>query len=365
VTRYAALTRARAVVVAVSLLVLMGWLLAGARTAARTPGVSPAARASGASDVALYEAIVARVRAGEGYYDAVGAEMRARRYPLRPVFNWRQPTYAWLLAGLPSPRLASALLVGLALSVVVLFRRWLRSTAWSRYRLVATSLVAVAMAGAFVPSFVFLQESWAGFLVALSVVAFALDRWRLGVAASLLALALRELALVPCAVGLVLAVRERRGREVAAWLAGLAAYALLLAWHLVEVARHTRPDDLARGWLALGGASFVLETCQWSSLFVALPAWVIAVLLPLVLLGLGGFREPAATRAALIVFGYLAAFTVVGRPFNEYWGAIYAPLLTFGFIAAPASVRDLSRALRGRPTAPPPPDPVLVCGRHV
>jgi hypothetical protein len=365
VTRYAALSRARAALVAVVLLSLMGWLLEGARAAAQAPHTATAARARGESDVALYQAIVARVRAGEPYYDAVGAEMRARHYPLRPVFNWRQPTYAWLLAALPSSWLASVLLVGVALAVVLLFRRWLVATPFSRYALVATALMAVTMAGAFVPTFVFLQESWAGFLVALSVISFALDRWRLGVAASLLALAFRELALLPCAVGLALAVRDRRGRELAAWVAGLAAWALLFSWHLAEVTRHTRPDDLARGWLALGGASFLLETCKWNSLLVALPAWAIAVLLPFVLLGLGGFREPAATRAALIVFGYLAAFTVVGRPFNEYWGAIYAPLLTFGFIGAPASVRDLTRALRGRPAAPSPRDPVPARERHV
>jgi hypothetical protein len=366
VTRYAALTRARAAAVVVVLLCLMGWLLVGARATARAPRGAAAARASNESDVALYQAITARVRAGEPYYDAVGAEMRARRYPLRPVFNWRQPTYAWLLAGLPSPWLASALLAGIALAVVLLARRWLAATPFRPYAQVATALMAVTMAGAFVPSFVFLQESWAGSLIALSVCAFALDRWRLGVAASLLALAFRELALLPCVVGLALAARERRGRELAAWIGGLAAYALLMTWHLAEVTRHTRPDDLARGWLALGGASFLLETCKWNSLFVALPSGAIAVLLPFVLLGLGGFRE--ATRAALIVFGYLAAFTVVGRPFNEYWGAIYAPLLTFGFIAAPASVRDLARALRGRPAAPAPAwsgDPVPPPGRHV
>jgi hypothetical protein len=365
VTRYAALTRAQAAMVVVVLLALMGWLLGGARTAAQAAHAAPAARASGDSDVALYDAVVARVRAGEPYYDAVGAEMRARHYPLRPAFNWRQPTYAWLLAALPRPWLASALLVGVALAVVLLFRRWLVATPWGRYALVATALMAVTMAGAFVPSFVFLQESWAGFLVALAVVSFALDRWRLGVAASLLALAFRELALLPCAVGLALAVRGRRGRELAAWLAGLAAWASLQTLHLVEVMRHTRPDDLARGWLALGGASFLLETCKWNSLLVALPAWAIAVLLPFVLLGLAGFREPAATRAALIVFGYLAVFTVVGRPFNEYWGAIYAPLLTWGFIAAPASVRDLARALRGRPAVSTAGDPVLARERHV
>jgi hypothetical protein len=351
VTRYAALTRGQALAVVAVLLALMGWLLAGARAETRASPTGAARRASDESDVALYQAVVARVRAGEGYYDAAGAELRGRHYPLRPALNWRQPTYAWLLAALPSPLLASALLVLMGLAVVLLIRRWLAVSEWRRHAPAATALTVVTLASAFVPNFAFLQESWAGFLIVLSVCLFALDRWRLGVAAALAALAFRELALYPCAVGLALALGRRRWPEVAAWLAGLGAYAALMAWHFAEVARHTRPDDLARGWVALGGAAFVLETCKWNSLFVALPAWAIAVLLPFVLLGLAGGRGPALTRAAAIVFGYLLAFSFVGRAFNDYWGAIYAPLLLFGFLAAPASARDLARALTGSSAA--------------
>jgi hypothetical protein len=355
VTRYAALTRGQAAAVLVVLLALTAWLLAGARVGAHAPSPSAAGppRTSDDSDVALYKAVVARVRAGEGYYDAVGAELRGRHYPVRPAFNWRQPTYAWLLAGVPSPLYASELLVLLGALVALMTWRWLQRSEWRRYARVAVALVIVTMASAFVKDFVFLQESWAGFLIALSVWCFALDRWGLGVAAALAALAFRELALLPCAVGLVLALRRHRWPEVAAWLAGLGAYAALMAWHFAEVARHTRPDDLARGWVALGGAAFVLATVQWNSLFLALPAWASAVVLPIVLLGLAGAREAALTRAALIVFGYLLAFSFVGNPFNDYWGAIYAPLLPLGFMAAPASARDLARALTGRRTAAP------------
>jgi hypothetical protein len=353
VTRYAALTRGQAAAVLAVLLALTAWLLAGARVDARAPAAAVGPRrTSDDSDVALYKAIVSRVHAGEGYYDAVGAELRGRHYPARPAFNWRQPTYAWLLAGVPSPLFASELLALVGALVVLLTWRWLTRSAWRRYAPVAMGLAIVTMASALVKDFVFLQESWAGFLIALSVWCFALDRWEMGVAAALTALAFRELAVLPCAVGLALALRHRRWPEVAAWLAGLGAYAALMAWHFAEVARHTRPDDLARGWVALGGAAFVLATVQWNSLFLALPAWASAVVLPVVLLGLAGAREPAVTRAALIVCGYLLVFTFVGNAFNDYWGAIYAPLLPLGFMAAPASVRDLARALTGHTAAP-------------
>src|SRR5262249_22009924 len=157
--------------------------------------------------------------------------LRARHYPVRPVFNWRQPTYAWLLARLPGPLWGTAILVILGAAVVWSARSWLRNVAsgW-----VVVGLMSVTMASAFVPDYVFLQEAWAGTLIALAVCELGRDRWRTGVAASLAALAFRELALLPCGIGLGLALRRRRWPEVAAWVAGLAVYGALMAWHFAE-----------------------------------------------------------------------------------------------------------------------------------
>jgi hypothetical protein len=336
--------------VVVAFMMLAGWLLVGATHP--PPPLSEAAvaaRTRQGGDVELYKSVVARVRAGQGYYDAAEAELRARAYPVRPAFNWRQPTYAWLLSKLPSPLVGSALLGAIALSAVWLTRRWFLASmpgAPTRATLAAV-LVLVSTAGWLVGNFIYLQEAWAGSLIALSMCAFALDRWRLGLAASLAALAFRELALLPCAVGLVLALRNARRAEVAAWLAGLAAWAALLAWHFARVAPHLHGADAARGWLAFGGAAFIHATAQWSPLLIALPEWGTVLALSFALLGLAGSRDPGAPRVALVVFGYLFVFAFVGHSFNEYWGALYAPLLPFGLMAAPASVRDLARALRG------------------
>jgi hypothetical protein len=328
---------------------------------ARSPSaVAPPAaegRVSGTGDTALYKAVVGRVRAGEGYYDAAGAELRARNYPVRPAFNWRQPTYAWLLSRLPSPLWGSAILVALGAAVVWSARAWLSQGDSGVPAWVVVGLMTVTMAGAFVPDYVFLQEAWAGTLIALAACLFARDRWRAGVAASLAALAFRELALLPCGVGLLLALRRRRWPEVAAWLAGLAVYAALMAWHFAEVARHTRPGDMERSWLAHGGAAFVLATAKWNTLLLALPAWGVALVLPLALLGLVAWRDAGALRVLFTLAGYVLSFIFVGNPFNDYWGAIYAPLLTFGLMGAPAMVRRVARALRAPPAAPAPPAP--------
>lgn len=348
VTRYAGLTRAQAALVVALVVLAALWLVRGALSSA-TPRAAVAAPPGGLGDVALYEAVVARVRAGEGYYTAVGTELRARQYPLKPALNWRQPTYAWLLAGLPSVHVGRAMLVAIGLAVVLLARRWWARSSRGGRATATTAVMAVTMAGCFVWNFVFLQESWAGFFIALSVCLYALDLWPLGLAACLLALAFRELALLPCAVGLALAVRARRWPEVAAWVVGLGLYAALMAWHFSVVQHHLQPGDPSRSWITFGGAKFVLATSQWNGCLMLLPRWGAALLLPLMLLGLGGWRDEGAARAALIVLGYLATFCVLGDTFNDYWGSVYAPLLSFGLLALPACLRDLARVLARPP----------------
>lgn len=356
-TRWAALSRARAVAVVVAFVALEVWLVGGALSRAPAPAPNDSGARAAAppreGDAALYRAIVARVHAGESYYDAGARELARLDYPSSSVFNWRPPTYAWLLAALPSPVFGNALLALFGAAVVALTWRWVRGSGLRAAAGAAAALMSVAMAGALVGGYVFMQELWAGILVALSVCLFAHGRWRAGVAASLAALAFRELALLPCAVGLALALRRRRWPEVVAWVAGLAAWAAFMAWHRAQVLAHLPPGGLARGgWVVWGGAAFVVETARWSPLFVALPSALVAAALPFVLLGLAGWRDPGVSRAALVVGGYLALFVAVGHPFNDYWGALYAPLLPLGLAAAPASVRELARALRRPVTAP-------------
>jgi hypothetical protein len=330
--------------VLVALLGLAAWLLAEGRAPAPVSPAVAALRAQQGGDVDLYKAIVTRVRAGEGYYDAADAELRARDYPVRPAFNWRQPTYAWFLASLPSPLIANALLALIGLGIVLLTLQRMAATKVDARAIAITALMTLAVAGCFTSNFVYLQESWAGFFIALSLCLYASGRWRWGVVAGFAALAFRELAILPCVVALLLAARRRRWSEAAVWLAGLAVYVALMSWHFAEVARHIRPGDASRGWLAMGGASFLLETATWYPLFLLLPRWALALVFPLVVLGLAGDR--ALTRGALVVCGYLFVFAFAGNPFNDYWGAMYAPLLPFGLMAAPGSLRGLLQALR-------------------
>jgi len=89
-------------------------------------------------------------------------------------------------------------------------------------------------------------------------------------------------------------------------------------------------------------------TCRMNAYLFNAPLWLSALYLPLALLGLAGWRGWTGARLALTAAAYVAAFAVVGQPFNDYWGLLDAPLFAFGFAAAPAALRDLYVAIRKR-----------------
>ena len=138
--RFATLTRRQAQLVSAAFVLVCGWFVycVSGPTPARLQSHTAAATDK-QSDSALYQAIVERVRGGEGFYDATGAELRARNYPTRPVFNWREPTYAFVLARLPS-LWPSVVLVAIALVTIALSFVWLRRAASERAALAVSAL---------------------------------------------------------------------------------------------------------------------------------------------------------------------------------------------------------------------------------
>ena len=341
-SRYRALSRRAAATLLAALLALMacfGWL-SGLRD---QPTLKAAPKEQ--RDSELYKAIVERVRSGEHYYDAVGTELRARKYPTRPMFNWRQPTYAFVLANLPrtwpTPLLALLMLTTLALTA-----RWL-AAAWGLWPALAV-VVLHAGALAFACSCFYFQEAWAGSLIVLALSLYALGRWQLGAAALLAALAFREFALLPCAVALLFAVRERRWREVKLWTVALTIYTALMSLHALTIAHHLIPADFLgtpRTWIGFGGPRFLTQISRFSFVFFFLPPLVTALALPLAVFGYGDWREPGAARMGLTLLGFLCVFGIVGQSFNAYWGLIFLPLLSVGLVRAPSALRDVVLAI--------------------
>ena len=124
--------RGPAIALLALLVVALGWFYAATGTGVHR--VAPKKElAAEDSDYDLYRAITKRVHDGQNYYDAAGAELRTRGYPTRPVFNWRQPTEAFVLAYLPLP---VVLLTLIGICALVLTLRWLRGAwgQWPRWR---------------------------------------------------------------------------------------------------------------------------------------------------------------------------------------------------------------------------------------
>jgi hypothetical protein len=329
------------------------WLLAVALTQETIPhrsaGVAASAREA-PGDAEFYLTVVRRVRAGDNYYDAVAEELVRRGYPPHSVLNWRTPVYAWLNGTPAGPVGGQVVLVLAALATLLLAHTAVRQGGGTARARGAVLLLVGPFAWCAFPDICLFTELWAGMLIALSVCAGAVGRWRLAVLAGLAALFFRELALPHCLVALALAFRGRRWAEGMGWLAGLVAYGVFFTFHALAAARRLAQADVlhASGWLQYGGTAFVLLTTQINYfLLVLLPAWVAAFYLPLGLLGLAGWRGPAGARAFWTALAFVAAFTLIGfKPHNAYWGLLYAPLLALGLAWAPAALSDVLAALR-------------------
>jgi hypothetical protein len=300
----------------------------------------------GPGDIALYRAKIERIGRGAGYYEAANAELRLRGYPTKSLFNWRTPLPVWFLGRLPDPLYGKALLGGAALIALCLSFAVMERSGGLREALVG----GLAMIGALMPSVLgdlFVEPVlWSGVLMTLSLCGYAKRRPGLGVACGLAALFCRELALPYCLLAAVLAGWERRWRELAAWMLGLAAYTAFLAWHASMVFSLMQPTDRAHaeGWVQFGGLPFVISTCQMNAYLLLLPQYVTAIYLSLAVLGFAAWQTPFEHRLGATVGGYLLGLMIVGHDFNQYWGAMLAPLMCFGFARSVTALPNLWRA---------------------
>ncbi len=297
-------------------------------------------------DLKYYRRIVECVHGGESYYDAARRELPNYGFPIGSLFNWRPPTYAWVIGKMPSPGAAQLVLVVLALVAVgmsasVIYPEGGGIEAACGGVLLGANALWCVEGEAFLAA-----ELWAGVLILLSLAAYGKGQWQVGWGAGMGALFFRELAgLYTLFMGLA-AIRQRRWREVALWAVGAIVYLGFMLYHRSEVLKRIPAGETETGgtWLALGGPRFILNTSRMDYLMFSLPGWVAAVWLPLCLLGLIAWRSPWAVRVFVTAGGFLAIFAFVGRWNNEYWGLLFAPLLTFGSVRAPQALRDLVRA---------------------
>ena len=305
-------------------------------------------RRPGEGDVALYRAEVERIDAGDGYYHAAAVELTRRGYPTRSVFNWRTPLPMWLIGRLPGLLLGKTLLCFSALAVMLLgFEALAREEGNLLTRPVACVLL---MTGPLMPCVLgdlfVMPVLWAGVFIAISICCYALKRPRLGVVFGLAAVFFRELALPYCLLAAALAWRQKRRGELLGWIAGLAAWLIFFGWHSTRVAEWMPPDAHAHAesWMQFAGAGFVISTAQMNAYLLLLPQWITALYLAAAMFGMAGWNTTLGNRVGLTVCLFVVGFAVVGQEFNQYWGCLIGPLLCFGVVRFPASLRDAYRA---------------------
>ncbi|MEQ7872501.1 hypothetical protein ABDK56_00630 [Sphingomonas sp. ASV193] len=332
---------------ALGLVAAIAALLLVALWPSATPPAAPKLRtkASQQSDLALYRTIIARMRAGEGYYPAAADELRRDGYPLKPVFTVRLPTLATLYARLGEPMMiAIEALVALAALLVW----WRRLEPWPLWlKAFGVVLFAGGTGGLVEPVTGLFHESWAALLMALALGLWRPRRAWPAILIAGAALMIRETVLPFVLMMSLLAAVEKRWREAAGWLVPVALFALYLGWHAGQVAAVVRPGDPASpGWQALLGLRFALRALGSVNALILAPYAVAAVVLLLSIVGWCSLDRPWGLRAAGLLVGYTAMVGLFARADTFYWALLAAPLSLVGVTFVPAAVRDLARALR-------------------
>jgi hypothetical protein len=309
-----------------------------------------AAESGGAiSDIALYDGIVAAVAHGEPYYSAAADALRGGDYPLRPFLAFRMPALATVQAMVPEPVLLG-LLWALAASTAILWYRRLAPALPRRPARIATLFLLAGGLLAFVqPGLIGFHEIWAGLLVAISLALRRPGQWVEAVAVALLAMLVRETAVLYVLVMGGLALVERERKEALGWAAALGIFLIALIFHAFAVYRVTNPlDAVSPGWLGLHGFGLFVRAMTLATSLQLLPQIAAALLTVLSLLGWASWRDPLALRAAAIFAAYALVISVFARLDTFYWGLMVAPVFLAGLAFAPDGLRDLARCALDR-----------------
>ena len=273
---------------------------------------------SGRGDAALWADFVDHLASGKPYYETAVVDYHARGYPTFSIVNFRQPmlyqSMAWL--GVPfmlTLRAAAVLL--LLVRVAQQFGRW----PW---------VVAVAHACLFVaaPVSVYFAETWAGVLIGLSLLAALRGNLVVSVAWAVVGLSIREIVAPYCLVMVTLAMCRHRWREVSMWVFGGTLYLATYALHALHALSVIPVDEpISYTYIFFGGFPLTVRAVMFHGLFAFWPWWGAAPVLTALILAATARSMPAELRWTGIA--YAAFFLVVGQPFNNYWGAVVAPVL--------------------------------------
>jgi hypothetical protein len=293
---------------------------------------------TGNGDAALWAEFVDDLASGKPYYETAVIDYRARGYPTFSVVNFRQPmlyqSMAWLGVSFMFTLRAAAVLL-------LIIRVWQQFGRWPWVAAVAHACLFVAA-----PVSVYFAETWAGVLIGLSLLAALRGNVAMSVAWAVVGLSIREIVAPYCVVMVALAVYRYRWGEVLMWVSGGIVYLATYAVHAANALRVIPVDEPASyTYFFFGGLALMVRAIMFHGLFAFLPLWgAVPVLTALIVAGMAR-NMPAELRWTGIA--YMAFFFVVGQPFNNYWGAVAAPVLAcwLPFAAATPRVTPIGQAV--------------------
>jgi hypothetical protein len=240
------------------------------------------------------------------------------------------------VVGIPLARLVFGILglVVLAAAISALAPRGSDAMAWGAFCVAGATLPIV-----FVPGAILFSEAWCGLLIGLSLAFYSRKQWLVATGCGILALFVRELAapyVLACGLtGLV----ARRRRESLVWLMGGVAYGIYYGIHASSAHAAMEAGALAhvQGWVRWQGLPFVFSTAGWYPWAMLAPR----ILAPLVVAGglAAAAASSAPTQLRLGIPAYVFAFSIIGQPFNSYWGLVTAPVWAFGVVYSVDGVR--------------------------
>jgi hypothetical protein len=309
---------------------------------------SPARERTGIGDVATYQRMIADIRGGAPYYEAVGGALRRGHYATRELFNWRTPLLMSALAAVPD-WLSRSLLTALCILLCGAALARSRRMPWEWASAVMQFGVLALAAGS---NLIVMGETWAGVLIALSICAYRSKQPISAAALGLAGLFVRELAAPYCVVCTILSARRRHWRELAVWIGGACGYAGYYARHAAAVSAHHLPTDLAHAssWLEFGGLASVLSKAHWHAWLLLAPAPLTAIAFVVVVAGV--FSRKSDPIVAATTATYLAFFFAAGKSFDEYWGLIAWPVWSFAMGPGLEAIRDRTAVLLGGTSSP-------------
>ena len=319
------------------LMALIGLLLVAAYIG-RAPVITGKAKPGEFCDNEMHRIVVNRVHAGESYYDALGAELRRSGYATKPFFHWRLPTLLWTMGKLPLAIAGKGILIAITIVMILVWANRLRPSVGFFLTCIVVLVLTPPLVLAVLANWYLQHELWAGILIALSLGLYYDRHTAASILCGLTALAIRELALVYVLIMCVAAVYERRTKEAIAWAIGIVVFGLFLGIHAsIVVPRQMTADLSDPSWLRFGGWPFVTACSSWM-FWALLPYWLAAML---AVLGVFGLAISRRFRMLATVATYMAAFSVVGKSFDDYWGLMYSPILAIGLVHSIPAIRDL------------------------